>query len=161
MATATIHLETEVTRSRRSSGARRAGLFAVLLATGALALSACNVSQDLINAINSSRASVGARALTPNATLTFKAQSWANYMASTRQLVHSNLGDGNNLAWKSLAENIGTFPAGYNAVQMNQAFYNSTSHRANMLNKNFNYIGVGVASDSTGRQWVAEEFMQL
>lgn len=153
--------KTESTNTRRSRRIRRAGLGAVVLATLALALSACGLEQDLTNQINASRAQNGARALVPNATITFKAAGWAQHMASTRQLVHSNLADQNNLPWRGLAENIGSFPQSWSVSQMNNMFMNSAGHRANMLNGNYNYIGIGMVTDATGQTWVAEEFMQL
>jgi len=159
--TTTTDLPHTPSPGRRSRRMRRASLGAVVLATLALALSACGLEQDLTDQINGSRAQNGARALVPNATITMKAAGWAQHMASTRRLVHSNLAEGNNLQWRALAENIGSFPQSWSVAQMNNAFMNSAGHRANMLNPSYNYIGVGMVTDSTGQTWVAEEFMLL
>lgn len=149
------------TRTRPASRKlRRLGLGAVLVACLGLALSACTPEQQLIDAINSSRASVGARALVPNATITFKAAAWSQFMASTNQLVHSNLASNNNLAWRALAENIGNFPGGWSSNDANNTFMNSPGHRANMLSGTYNYVGIGITF-ANGRMWVTEEFMLL
>lgn len=39
------------------------------------------------------------------------------------------------------------------------AFMGSSSHRANILNSQFNYVGAGVKEDSTGVLWVSVIFM--
>ena len=37
---------------------------------------------------------------------------------------------------------------------------NSSGHRANILDRGFNRIGLGVTRDGDGRYWVVQEFMQ-
>lgn len=138
---------------------RRLTLGAVLIAAVALVLSACT-DQELINQMNGSRGAAGVGPLVPNATLTFKAAGWSQYMADTNQLVHSNLADGNNLPWRALAENIGNFPDSYTMAGVNNTFMNSAPHRVNILNGAYNYVGAGIVYKN-GRMWVTEEFMQL
>lgn len=158
MATAVSSPPFESTRPRRRRY-RRLSVGALVVAAMALALSACT-DQELINQMNGSRASAGLRPLVPNATLTFKAAGWSQYMANVNQLVHSNLADGNNYQWRSLAENIGSFPDTFSMGAVNNTFMNSAPHRANILNGAFNYVGAGIVFQN-GRMWVTEEFMQL
>ena len=56
--------------------------------------------------------------------------------------------------WKYLGENVGV---GYSDSSLEGAFYASTPHRDNMLDKDFTQIGVAVVVVN-GKMWVAEEF---
>ncbi|KAL5723628.1 hypothetical protein ACHQM5_007004 [Ranunculus cassubicifolius] len=67
-----------------------------------------NTQQDFLNAHNTPRDQVGAGAMTWNTTVAAYAQNYANKMASTCNLVHSNGPYGENLAWSSSSTFTGT-----------------------------------------------------
>ena len=78
-------------------------------------------------------------------------------MAANCKLGHSRTyASANPYRWRSLAENVGR---GTSLTSVHNAFMNSTSHRNNILNRNFNYSGTGVAR-GCGYVWVVHEFMQ-
>ena len=97
---------------------------------------------DFISRINSYRSSNGIPALAEHSVLTTKARAWADHMAATGCLCHSTLADGVTVAWRKLGENIAR---GYTVAGIHQSFVNSAPHRANMLDRQFRYIGVGTA----------------
>jgi len=146
-------------------GRRRAGRPRTWLLLGAMAMAlalfatSCVTSDQttVFNQVNSSRTSRGVRAMGSNQWLSDFAQNWAEFMAATCTLGHSrNYASANPYRWRSLAENVGrgpTLPAVHNA------FMNSSGHRRNILNGNFNYVGTGVAK-GCGYYWVVHEFMQ-
>lgn len=131
---------------------------AVVLA-GALVAASC-VSNDqttVFNQINNSRTSRGVRATGSNQWLSDFAQDWAEYMAANCKLGHSRTyANSNPYRWRSLAENVGR---GGSLSAVHNAFMNSSSHRANILNASFNYSGTGVAT-GCGYYWVVHEFME-
>lgn len=71
-----------------------------------------------------------------------KAQAWAEKLARENRLYHSNLPDGIHVRWCSIGENVGNGPS-IGAVE--NAFMNSSAHRANILSSKWNGVGVGVA----------------
>lgn len=59
--------------------------------------------------------------------------------------------------WSSHGENVGL----HNGIAaVHRAFMNSAGHRANVLNTDFNYVGLGVAAGNDGRLYVSENFMK-
>lgn len=105
--------------------------------------------------INQVRASQGAGPVAVHSVLTAKAQAWAAHMAATGCLCHSNLTDGISVGWSKLGENIGRGPS---VGSLTSAFIASPSHFANMTDKRFRWVGVGVAYGQ-GQMWVAQVFM--
>ena len=71
-----------------------------------------------------------------------KAQAWAERLADDGYLHHSHLPDGIHVRWCSLGENVGMGP-NVNAIE--QAYMNSSGHRANILATRWNGVGVGYA----------------
>ena len=120
-------------------------------------------ARTFLDRTNGLRRSVGVPALHENDVLTRKAEDWAQHMAATGTLSHSNLSDGlSSLRWRMLGENVGYAPAsGDTLKRIHDMFVNSSAHRANLVNGRFTHMGVGVAKDSRGRIWVAEVFAQL
>jgi uncharacterized protein YkwD len=138
--------------TRRRPAAVLALLAAVaVVASGCLGTPEARASADLANAERTGR---GIPALRVDATLTAKAQNWANRMASERWVRHSVLSDGAGSDWRRLGENVGR--AG-SVGEMNALFMNSPSHRASILNGGFDRIGVGVA-EAHGQVWVVQVF---
>lgn len=149
------------TTSNRSRSA--AALLALLLL--AIATAACLPAEErtFFDRTNAMRRSEGVAALQENDVLTAKAEGWARQMAATGNLVHSNLTSGlGDLRWTALGENIGmSSPTSDTLLTIQKAMAASSSHRANMVNRQFTHMGVGVARDAAGRVWVAEVFARL
>jgi hypothetical protein len=110
---------------------------------------------DFVGRINALRASQGAGTLQVHSVLTAKAQAWAAYMAATGCLCHSNLTDGITVGWSKLGENVGRGP---NVASLQSAFIGSPEHFKNMIDRSFQWVGIGVAYGQ-GQMWVAEVFM--
>ena len=114
-----------------------------------------NAEADFTNRINALRTSVGVGGLTLHPVLIAKAEAWAQRMADSGCLCHSNLPDGVTVGWRKLGENIGRGPS---VASIHVALVNSPLHYANMVDSAFHWIGVGVAYGN-GQMYVAEVFM--
>ena len=147
------------TAKRRSVGAILAIVLLALAAAGCMPGDA----RTFLERTNSVRSSQGVRPLKEHDTLTRKAEAWAQQMASTGQLAHSNLSSGlGGLRWKALGENVGySSPTSNTLLTLHKMFVNSAGHYANLVKSNYTHLGVGVAKDSRGRIWVAQVFAQL
>jgi uncharacterized protein YkwD len=138
-----------------------------LLAVLALVLAAagCMPAQErtFFDRTNALRASASVPLLAEQDILTAKAEAWAQHMATTGRLEHSNLTDGlGGLSWTKLGENVGmSGPTSNTLLTIHNAFVASTTHRSNLVNSQYTHMGVGVATDSAGRVWVAEVFARL
>jgi uncharacterized protein YkwD len=114
---------------------------------------------SVINAMNGDRSSAGLGQLCASAALNGFAQSWANWMAANQSLTHQDLGSVlGGTSFNTVAENILSGPGDMSVMQMEAAWMASPGHRQNILNGAFAAAGVGVASSSDGRVWVAVEF---
>lgn len=132
----------------------------LLLAVFALVaiLSSCTPQQAQVTSlVNRSRAGAGVHALRQNLNLDAKAQGWAEHLSRQGQLSHSTLSSGVNYPFRLLGENVGY---GGSIEQVHQAFLNSPGHRANIMDRQFDFIGTGVAY-GRGRVWVVQVFMDL
>lgn len=149
-------------QATRPSPARVRSLGAVLAVALAIVASGCMAEQErtFFDRTNSYRASQGIRTLHEHGDLNKKAEAWAQRMASTGRLEHSNLTSGlSHLPWKALGENVGySSPTSNTLLSLHNAFVNSTQHRKNLLDRRFTHMGVGAATDSRGRVWVVEVF---
>ena len=110
---------------------------------------------DFANRINIARNLRGVAGLAPHSVLTAKAEAWAQQMAGSGCLCHSNLPDGVTVGWRKLGENIGRGPS---VASIHDALVNSPLHYANMVDPAFRWVGVGVAYGN-GQMYVAEVFM--
>jgi uncharacterized protein YkwD len=142
----------------RRTNRRRAGAFAALALAAVMVFAACtpdaNRTADLIN---QERARHGIPALQFNTMLYLKAQGWSDHLSRQGHLSHSNLtADNWSTTWRKLGENVGVAGSIEGA---HQAFMNSPSHRANILDRGFNKVGTGVTRGPDGRVWVVHEFM--
>lgn len=107
-----------------------------------------------VNAINAQRVKHGRPKLEVSATMTAAAQRWAAQMARSNELYHNPRLATSVSNWKYLGENVGV---GYSDSSLEAAFYASTPHRDNMLDRDFTQIGVAVVVVH-GKMWVAEEY---
>lgn len=113
-----------------------------------------------VQLINEARAQNGAGPVTTLAPLVSLAREHSDEMARTGILRHSdNLSGKFPPEWEALGENVGN---GKNATadDLHAAFMNSESHRRNILDPQFNYVGLGVRYASDGSLKVTEEFMR-
>ncbi|MBI3231975.1 MAG: hypothetical protein HYZ51_02760 [Candidatus Doudnabacteria bacterium] len=113
-------------------------------------------SENVFNLTNQSRTSFGLKSLTQNPVLSQAAQFKADDMAKKGYFSHTSpdgrlpwsfiQGAGYNyiMAGENLAVNF------FEAESMSQAWMNSESHKANILNKNFEEIGIGIAEGQYG-----------
>lgn len=151
-----------VARTRRG-WVFRALSIVVLLA--AFALTACETSRDdaqaIINIINNERYQRGIPLVPENVDLAAEADRWAQEMRNTCTLKHrSNLATGLPAGWTMVAENVGV---GGDYWAVHNAFMNSPSHRANILNANYTHVGVGAVWGNCWGQtqmWVVYIFMR-
>jgi len=109
------------------------------------ALAGCSSMEQLRirDLANGYRAANGRPALAEDAVLDDKASAVARSIAAAHQLNHSNLADGVSPGWQKLGENIG-FGSSIDAVE--HAYETSATHRANLLDGQFNRIGTGYAT---------------
>ncbi|MGZ4728980.1 MAG: CAP domain-containing protein [Acidimicrobiales bacterium] len=153
------------TPSRTPRTLRRAGPLLVaavvlmLLSPAHAASASGGDAGDYVNRINALRSSVGRAPLQVDGELTSIAQNWSAHMAATGTLSHSpDLSSGISSNWTKLGENVGTGP-GNDAIWT--AFVNSAHHYANIVDPDFNRVGVGVAYAGNGMQWTTQRFMQV
>jgi hypothetical protein len=110
-----------------------------------------------LEAINRERASAGVPALKPRSDIIEVARRWSEQMAKDQKLAHNPRYTKQICCWSRIAENVGT---GSGVDQVMRAFMGSSKHRANILNKNYTQVGVGVKVDAKGRLWVTMNFRQ-
>ncbi len=161
--------------SRRSPRRRRLAL--VTLATAALAVSliaaptasataAPNVSctASTLNAVqsriltetNAARRSAGVAPLAANAGLHVVAVDWSAQMAARQTMSHNpNYTTQMPSGWNWAGENVAY---GQQPANVTSAWLGSTGHRANILNKSYTHIGIGVACSTAGRPYYTQVF---
>ena len=118
---------------------------------------ACTKDQQPLESlfyINKAREQANLPDLAWNDTLAAKAQAWAERMASSGQLAHSNLTQGVGRGWSYLGENVG---CGGSVHDVHEGFMNSKTHRDAILGREFSSVGVGVA-ERGGKIWIAQVF---
>lgn len=170
-------IQTDSTRRRHvAAHARRAGLVAVALVVVAFSLVAASpadagrvptavamqdpgsAANDFVARINQLRASKGLGALSVDAELTAQANQWAATMANAGRIFHaSDLSVGIGANWSKLGENVGV---GGDTASLFQAFVNSPTHYANLVDPVYSRVGVGVVI-SGGRMFTAHRFMAV
>jgi uncharacterized protein YkwD len=142
---------------------RRLALLGVVLL--AVTASACmpNEERTFLDRTNALRSSKGVAVLAEHDVLTAKAEQWAQHMAATGVLAHSQVTQGlEGLPWRGLGENVGvSVPTSDTLLGVHDAFASSPDHRRNLLEPMFTHMGVGVAVGPDGRVWVAEVFAAL
>ncbi|MEU4094608.1 CAP domain-containing protein [Streptomyces sp. NPDC026673] len=121
-----------------------------------------SVVAEIVRLVNIERASAGCRPVTLEDRLTEAAQDYTDVMARAGVLSHTGP-DGSTMAgrvdaagyqWSRLGENIAVGQRTAAAVM--DAWMNSEGHRANILNCDFEQIGVGVNTSSNGPWWTQD-----
>jgi hypothetical protein len=138
------------------SGARPASA----VASAAMAAPAADpgTESQFVTAINDLRASRGLRQLQVSGELTGVARAWTDHMVGNGGISHNpSIASQVSGSWKKLGENVGV---GYDVDGLMQAFIDSPSHLRNLVDPDWNWIGVGVSWGSDGRLYTTHNFMQ-
>lgn len=147
-------------RRRRPLAKRTALLLAVPLL--ALGLAACEPTreQESVRAlVNDSRRAYGVHAIGDELIVRYKAQQWAEHLASTGTLSHSKLSAGlDGLPWGAVAENVGR---GTSIASVHESYMASPGHRANILDRRWDRVGTGHAKGRDGRTYTVQVFVDL
>lgn len=114
---------------------------------------------QFVSRINSLRASKGLSQLQVSGELTGVARNWTEQMVQAGQISHNpNLGSQVSGDWTKLGENVGV---GYDVDGLMQAFINSAAHYKNLVDPDWNYVGVGVVMAPDGRMYTTHNFMAM
>jgi uncharacterized protein YkwD len=132
----------------------------VVAAHAAFADTALNPQEaDFVTRINNLRAQHGVGQLAVDDQLTSIARQWTASMVQAGSLSHNpNLGSEVTSNWIKLGENVGE---GQSMDSLWQAFLNSPHHYANLVDPDFNRVGVGVIVTSDGTIWTTHDFEEL
>jgi uncharacterized protein YkwD len=110
--------------------------------------------RQFVSSINVARHAAGRPALSTSSDLTSVARAWAAKMAASNTLKHNPNLTSQITNWRYAGENVGV---GGDVVTLHKAFMASAPHRANILDRDFTQVGVGVVMGG-GRMWVVEVF---
>jgi hypothetical protein len=116
----------------------------------------------LARMVLAARADAGVPPLVRDAHLDAIAHAHAVRMAERKQLAH-DVGDGTPME-RVHAAGLDPRLAGENVALAatpalaHRELWNSPSHRANTINREFDHVGIGVQRDAQGNLWVAELF---
>lgn len=140
---------------RFASGALIAALTAGILAVTAGSASALSSSESqFVGKINAERTARGTKALTVKSDLVSVARRHSARMAAKGSIWHNpNLGDEVD-GWTLLGENVGMGPS---VESLHKAFMDSPGHRANILESDYNQVGVGIVVED-GTIYVTQVF---
>jgi hypothetical protein len=111
-------------------------------------------ASSYLSMLNGERGRNGLPALAWSTDLAAVAQDWAGHMAATRQLLHNPSLTSQVSNWQAVGENVGEGPT---IDDLDDAFWNSAEHRANILDGDYQQIGIGSAR-SAGVIWIAVVF---
>jgi uncharacterized protein YkwD len=109
--------------------------------------------------INQLRASKGLSQLQVHGQLTGVARNWTAKMVQAGQISHNpNLASQVQGNWRKLGENVGV---GYDVDGLMKAFINSPAHYRNLVDPDWNFVGVGAITSSDGRLYTTHNFMLM
>jgi hypothetical protein len=142
------------------------GIFTIVAAVGALAASSSGVASasessdeaHLLALVNGERAAHGLPAYAPIDDLDALARAHSRDMLRDGRIYHSpSLEDDVRGCWTTLGENVGTGP---DVDSVHNAFMNSPEHRSNILDNDFNQVGLGIVVADDGRVYITETFAE-
>lgn len=113
-----------------------------------------DAERNVATLVDQARAARGIPSLDTRAGLSDVARDWAEQMARTGVLRHNPRLTTEVDNWRWVGENAGFGP---DVRTVQEAFMRSPGHRANMLDRDYTQIGVGVARRD-GRVWVVQVF---
>ncbi|HKO85466.1 MAG TPA: CAP domain-containing protein, partial [Actinomycetota bacterium] len=123
------------------------------------------LTNDLFDRLNAERRARGLAALDWDDDLARVAGAWSDEMAGSGNFRHRDLGAAGSLTgmskFSALGENI-AWVEGYPSMgnQLHVGWMKSEGHRANMLQRGFDSVGIGVVC-SGGRAWATQNFGRL
>jgi uncharacterized protein YkwD len=123
------------------------------------------LTNDLFARLNAERQARGLASLSWDGDLARVAADWSAQMASSGNFSHRDLGSASGLPgmakFSALGENI-AWVEGYPSMgnQLHVGWMRSEGHRANMLQRGFDSVGIGVVC-SGGRAWATQNFGRL
>jgi uncharacterized protein YkwD len=123
------------------------------------------LASDLFDRLNAERRARGLAALDWDGDLARVAADWSAEMAGSGNFRHRDLGAAGRLPgmakFSALGENI-AWVEGYPSMgnQLHVGWMRSEGHRANMLQRGFDSVGIGVVC-SGGRAWATQNFGRL
>lgn len=134
----------------------------ILMAAGAFAQQAANAEQQLLRDVNQERKAHGLPTLKPDIALADAARKHAQKMAAQGTASHQFRGEPNQLAraraagahFSWLSENV---DEGTSATTIHQSFMKSPLHRANILDRDMDSIGIGIV-EGNGHLFAVEDF---
>ncbi len=127
------------------------------LAAGTAVAAASGAESDFHGRANAERSSAGRLAYASSADLVAVARRQAARMAAEHRIWHNPNLQNEVEGWRAVGENVGM---GADVASIHAAFMNSPAHRANLLDGDFTQVGMGTATDETGKLYVAQVFRQ-
>ena len=119
----------------------------------------------MYDAVNRDRANAGLPGLTFSPKLSVLAGTHSCDMMRAGYLFHDNLGSILNNpdygAFWSLGENVVVAPSFYSGWDLEGLWMGSGSHRGNILNRNFNVVGMAACFAPDGGVWATQVFGAL
>ncbi|HET7312320.1 MAG TPA: CAP domain-containing protein [Mycobacteriales bacterium] len=117
----------------------------------------------LLGDINRARASRGIRRLALVAGTTDVAHHWSCHMAKYGVLEHDPylrwaLETHGSPDWTTYGENVGRQPTDYGADHLFHRYMSDPSHRANILDKSYRYVGIW-SKRRSGARWNTTDFV--
>ena len=110
----------------------------------------------ILSETNAARSAAGLPPVRMTIRLNEVAQNWSKTMASEQKMYHNpNYSKQYPSGWSRAAENVAH---GYRVSAVTSAWLNSPGHRANILEKSTNYIGIGIATASNGQLYYTQNF---
>ncbi len=136
----------------------------IALGSGTAGAADVTAEQAFVDALNEIRADEGLPPLRLDAELTIAARNWTDTMvanaddgAGRNALAHAaDLSVGISVYWTKLGENVGYGP---DVEVLVDAFVASPSHYRNIVDGDFESIGIGVSYDADGTMWTTHRFM--
>ncbi len=106
--------------------------------------------------INEIRQARGLEPLRVDPNMTAAARQWTTWMIQNATLAHADdIVTGAPADWLKVGENVGR---GSSVAAVWQAFLDSPSHAANVLDPEYDLVGVGVAWNAEGRMYTTHRF---
>lgn len=121
--------------------------------------------QGLLDLHNLERSKKGVSLLVLDSKLTVVAQEHANWMAENQVMSHTGEGRSTvshrvrnaGIEFGGVGENVAC--GQLTAEEVVQAWMNSLGHRLNILNKSYNKVGFGIATDKNGKKYWCTVFI--
>jgi uncharacterized protein YkwD len=106
--------------------------------------------------VNQKRSENGAGALQMDPDLTAMAEGWAGELVNRQDLGHNpNLGEQIPDRFRAWGENVAY---SYSADNIDQMWWESDGHRANILGSSYDSIGIAFTEDGNGQVWAVQVF---